>query len=218
HEVFDPQRGNAATMLAALVAIASQRDAAPSAIDLLRRLRGSTLKPCPQNAADLLDEIAGFLKVILNLPMKTGERGSTDIRHEELDPAHTPILEQSRPPRNRDETEQLSVPQQTDILKRLQPAQRKAYLSYEFTESKAGKRLEDRDAYNLLQDERFSEDADDLRELTDYELPAFDTWTRHLRSARNALDEQKYTRRHGRPLGGSVVKADEIEYQHGDDE
>ena len=35
-------------------------------------------------------------------------------------------------------------------------------------------------------------------ELSDYYLPSFDTWSRNLRLARNALQEQKNTSRRGR--------------------
>ena len=52
------------------------------------------------------------------------------------------------------------------------------------------------------------------RELIDDELvdlaPAFDTWTRNLRSARKPLGEQKHTSRAGRASGGSVINQDKI--------
>jgi hypothetical protein len=41
-------------------------------------------------------------------------------------------------------------------------------------------------------------------------LPAFDTWAKQLRNARNPLGEQKYTRRGGRPTGRSIVASKEI--------
>jgi hypothetical protein len=98
----------------------------------------------------------------------------------------------------------------------MEPAVRRAYLAFCYAETKAGKRLEDREAYNLLRDEGIPDDAG---ELGDYKLPhAFDTWARYLRDARNVLDERKYTRRGGRPVGKSIVKGDQIEQLRADDE
>lgn len=115
------------------------------------------------------------------------------------------------------DAQQLSPKQQKVVLKQLSPAKRKAYFSYQYAESKAGKKLQDNEAWKLLKDQGLSDDADDLGELTDYRIPAFDTWSRQLRKARNALGEQKYTPRGGRRSGSSIVKGNEIEFQHGDD-
>jgi hypothetical protein len=101
------------------------------------------------------------------------------------------------------------------VLRQLQPADRKAYLSFQYVESKAGKRLEDREAYNLLKEEGIPTDKGDLGELADYELPIFATWSKQVRNARKPLDEQKYTCRGGRDAGRSIVLGRKIEYQKG---
>jgi hypothetical protein len=88
---------------------------------------------------------------------------------------------------------------------------RQAYCAFNYAESKSGKRLEDREAYDLLHDEGIPDDKGNLGELSDYDLPSFDTWCRQLRVARQILGEQKYTRRAGRQLGKSIVKGDQIE-------
>ncbi len=100
-----------------------------------------------------------------------------------------------------------------EILKGLEKAVRRAYLSQQFAESKKGKELEDNEAYELLKEEGIPDDAGDLGELTDYEPPTFDTWRRYVTEARNALGETRYTKRKGRPRGGSIAKGDEIEFQ-----
>jgi hypothetical protein len=97
-----------------------------------------------------------------------------------------------------------------EILKKLKSVERKAYFSYRFAESIAGIQLTDREAYERLREDGIPEDRGDMGELTDYRLPDFDTWTRYLRAARKELGEQKYTPRHGRPSGGSVVHRDQI--------
>jgi hypothetical protein len=95
----------------------------------------------------------------------------------------------------------------------LNPAERKAYFAFELAQQKAGRQLADREAYDDLKEHGLLSGSGDLGELTDYVVPAFDTWSRYLRGARNALGKQKYTRRASRPRGGSIVSADEIERQ-----
>ena len=90
-------------------------------------------------------------------------------------------------------------------------ADRLAYLAFCYAESKAGKRLQDRDAYNLLSEEGIPDTAGARDDLEGYELPAFDTWARYLRNARRQLGEQKNTCRGGRPHGKSVTSGDRIE-------
>jgi len=102
-------------------------------------------------------------------------------------------------------------------LKALRAAQRKAYYSFLYAESKAEKRLEDREAHDLLQEEGIAPDEEESGELVDYELPAFDTWSRQVRSARKALGEQKYTPRRGRSTSRSIVKGGEIDHQNSGD-
>jgi hypothetical protein len=93
----------------------------------------------------------------------------------------------------------------------------RAYLSYQSAERKMGKALQDRKAYDLLNEEGIPEDAGDSGALTDYELPKFDTWARQVRKARQLLRNQKHTRRAGRPTGKSVVRQDQIERPERDD-
>jgi hypothetical protein len=97
------------------------------------------------------------------------------------------------------------------VLKKMQPADRKAYLSYQYAETMAEKRLQDREAYNWLKENGIDNSRDDVWELADYKFPAFDTWSKQLRNARKLLGEQKYTRRGGRPTGRSIVNRQEIE-------
>ncbi len=79
-----------------------------------------------------------------------------------------------------------------DVLAKLEPATRKAYMSFTYAEAKAERRLQDRDAYDLLEEQGIDVESG---ELTDYELPEFSNWSRYLRKARNATGEQKYTPR-----------------------
>jgi hypothetical protein len=98
-----------------------------------------------------------------------------------------------------------------ELIQGMKRSVRLAYLAFAYAESRAGKRLEDLEAYALLQEGGIPGDAGDRGELTDYSLPSFVTWGRQLRDAREALGEQKYTRRSGRPLGKGIVKADRVE-------
>jgi hypothetical protein len=96
-------------------------------------------------------------------------------------------------------------------LESLDPADRKAYLAFQAIESKEGRRLKDREAFDLLKEHGLPDEARDSGELTDYELPfGFDTWARQLRFARRELGEQKNTRRAGRVAGKSIVRHNEI--------
>ncbi len=102
-------------------------------------------------------------------------------------------------------------------IQKMAPAFRRASFAFEYAESKAGKRLKDREAYDLLKEEGIPDDKGDLGELTDYQLPAFDTWTRQLRAARSALGEQKHTARAQRATGKSIVRPDQIEQPERDE-
>jgi hypothetical protein len=90
----------------------------------------------------------------------------------------------------------------------LEPADRKAYWSFQYAQTLAGRNLEDREAYDLLSDRGIEESATS-GELAEYRLPAFDTWSRQLRNARKLLGEQKYNRRKGR-TGRSIAGSDDI--------
>ena len=102
-------------------------------------------------------------------------------------------------------------PSRDDQIQQLEPAVRRAYLAYEYAEMKAVKRLEDREAYDLLKEEGIPEGYGNRGNLAEYEPPAFDTWAKYLRTARKLLGESKYTPRKGRPTGKSVVSANQIE-------
>ena len=103
---------------------------------------------------------------------------------------------------------------QYDGLDEVNPAARKAYYSFLHAEAKEEDPLEDRAAYDWIHENGFDKSCDHYDELEDYKLPPFDTWCRYLRIARKATGEQKYTPRHGRATGRSIVSADEIEHQH----
>ena len=64
---------------------------------------------------------------------------------------------------------------------------RKAYLAFQYAETLNGRRLEDREAYDWLRENGIDQGKGDVGELIDYKLPAFDTWSRQLRNARNLL-------------------------------
>jgi hypothetical protein len=82
-------------------------------------------------------------------------------------------------------------------LEKCKPSELKAYYSYKLAEERAERRLEDREAYDLLDELLADEDSIEqfTGELTDYKLPSFGTWSRQLRTARSATKERKYTPR-----------------------
>jgi hypothetical protein len=99
------------------------------------------------------------------------------------------------------------------LIGELKPSEQKAYYAFEYAVSKTGKSLTDQEAHDLLTEEGIPEGVGDRAVLTDYHLPDFVTWSRQLRTARAKLQEQKYTRRAGRPHGSSIVRGDQIEQQ-----
>jgi hypothetical protein len=103
-----------------------------------------------------------------------------------------------------------------ELIQRLSPSVRKAYLALLCAERKAEKCLKYREAYELLKEEGIPENAGDQADLEDYELPDFPTWARYLGRARKALGEQKYQRRRGRSHGRSIVEEDQIERRPND--
>ncbi len=70
-----------------------------------------------------------------------------------------------------------------------------AMLTFEYAQTKKKCQLEDREAYDFLKEQGIQTDEGDCGELSDYSLPAFDTWTRYLREYRQAKGQQKYKRR-----------------------
>lgn len=100
-----------------------------------------------------------------------------------------------------------------EVLAGLQPADRKAYLAYQYAETMAEKLLKAHEAHKFLKEHGIDPDKDDTGELTDYEPRSLETWSRQVRKARHALGEQRYTRRGGRATGRSIVSGREIEYR-----
>lgn len=76
-------------------------------------------------------------------------------------------------------------------LDKLPDAPRTAYLAFSYAEAMNERRLQDRDAWDWLEEHG----TDGAGELAGYALPPYDTWARYLRRARNATGEQKYTPR-----------------------
>ena len=89
-------------------------------------------------------------------------------------------------------------------------ATRLAYRSFVYAEKHNEKNLQDREAHDWLKEYGISAEKYESTELAEYQLPAFGTWSRYLREARNALDKSKYTKRAGRPHGKSIVHPDEL--------
>jgi hypothetical protein len=108
------------------------------------------------------------------------------------------------------EGEPLTGAERDNAFRGLEPAARKAYLSFQYAESNKGCGLEDNEAHKLLTEEGISTDKGNLGELIDYPLPNFATWRRYLSEARKALREQKNKRRGGRRTGKSIVKTDRL--------
>jgi len=102
------------------------------------------------------------------------------------------------------------IPQDNKGGPKLTPSVRKAYLAWRYAESKAGRQLTDREAFDWLKENGIPDDAGDLGELADYKLPAFETFTSYCTKARGILGEQKYSPTAGRPTGKSVVKQSDI--------
>ncbi len=109
-----------------------------------------------------------------------------------------------------------------EILDGLEPADRKAYFSFHYVAirlERQPKLLQDREAYDWLQENGIDASRDDVGELADYQRPLnFESWRRQLSEARKLLGEQKYIPRAGRATGRSIVAAKEIENQRGSDE
>ncbi len=113
--------------------------------------------------------------------------------------------------------ETLEESERNAIMKEMKPADKKAYFSFQYAETQAEQKLEDQEAYKLLSEKGIQAGKGDLGEMTDYDLPSFDTWSRQLRNARNALKEQKYKRR-GQPMRTrSIVGGNQIENQRNED-
>jgi hypothetical protein len=108
----------------------------------------------------------------------------------------------------------LTPEERARVFQEMVPCERKAYLVFHFAETKKGERLEDREAYDYVNENGVDQDKGDVGELTNYELPEFDTWARQLRKARKALQEQKYKKRGAPRATRSIVKGNQIEDQN----
>lgn len=92
-----------------------------------------------------------------------------------------------------------------DDYQHLTPAARNAYFSFQCAELAMGRRLTDREAYDWIKKNGIP-DSCGSKELSDYNPPDFETWSRYLRIARQQLHLQKNTSRLGR-TGRSIVNA-----------
>jgi hypothetical protein len=148
----------------------------------------------------LLERLRGLLRLV-----SEDEQGE----HATVNP--NPMVPSKREAHREHHTEE-EVPDASReaLIQTMSPSVRVAYFAFAYAESKAGRKLQDREAYELLRDEGIPEHAGNGGQLTEYGPPAFDTWSRQLREAREALCEQKYSRRRGRSHGKSIVKLEEI--------
>ena len=88
-----------------------------------------------------------------------------------------------------------------EIFKTMPPSAKNAYFGFQWALTKKSvSNLTDRAAYDLLSEDGIPDDLG-----ADYRLPGFSTWSRHLRTARHLLNEQKNSRRAGRQAGKSIV-------------
>lgn len=118
-----------------------------------------------------------------------------------------PLLEQRASANERTGGADASDADKKAAFDKLERAVKTAYLAYQHAESQAGKRLEDRVAWEWLNENGIKGDAG---ELADYELPSLDTFRTYLSKARKTLGENKYTPRGGR-TGRSVTTRNQIE-------
>jgi len=82
-------------------------------------------------------------------------------------------------------------------------------------------RVTDKDAYGWLEQNGFPDEKDSPQlaaEFAGYRLPAFDTWSRQVRNARNVLNGQKHRSRTAREAGRSIARGRDIERQRGADD
>lgn len=103
------------------------------------------------------------------------------------------------------------------ILEKMEPARWMAYLAYQYVQTKLGKILRDKDAYDWIKERGFEAGHGELGELDDYKLTTLETFQRYLSDARAALGERKYERRCGRPHRSSIIEAEQREYQNADE-
>jgi hypothetical protein len=179
------------------------------------KLFGATEANFPNIAGPKWADQLGTLNGRLRFERKLDNAGEMPLA--EVKPHIEALLGIVNAPMNNEE-QPLTGAARDAALRALEPASRKAYLAFEYVQSKRAFRLEDREAYNLLDEEGISTGQGNLGDLIDYELPNFDTWSRQLRKARNALQEQKNRRRGRAPTTRSIVKGNQIENQKGDAE
>jgi hypothetical protein len=191
-------------------------------------LRGT--KPTPQEVVELTDGLMGrclghgigaddlshfketFLEYLRGLQPTESAWKTSVWRADGTLNVLKKLLESARPAARSAQPGNGTVAEKTKAQKQgLEPAASKAYSAFGVAEFQARKPLADYEAYQLLKEKGIPENVGEGGELTDYRLPSFETWARHLRTARNTLGQQKYTRRAGRPLGKSVVRVDQID-------
>jgi hypothetical protein len=98
-----------------------------------------------------------------------------------------------------------------EIVEELTPTARLAYLSYVYaSQQMAVTNPKDEDAHKWLK-ERAPLKGRGTGDLSDYDPPGLESWTRYLRTARQALGEQKHKSRTARNSGSSIVRSDEID-------
>lgn len=108
------------------------------------------------------------------------------------------------------ETAPAPVAERTEGTAKPPRRQKLAYYAFKYVETKLGRRVEDREAYEYLQE--YGIENENAGELIDYDLPdRFDTWLSYLSAGRKAFDDSKYTPRHARRSGGSVVRAADVQ-------
>jgi hypothetical protein len=94
---------------------------------------------------------------------------------------------------------------QRDPIDSLTKSERYAYLANCLAEQVTQQSPLNQDAaYGILNEQGLPD------EFGDYELPECETWKKHLRSALRKLGEGRNSPRHGRALGRSIVRRDQI--------
>lgn len=89
------------------------------------------------------------------------------------------------------------------------PCEEKAYALFQYAEMQAEKELEDREAYDWLNQHDWPKDL--FAGAVDYELPEFSTWTRYLRGGRRLHGNPKRPRRAPSTTTRSVVRQQDLD-------
>ncbi len=97
-------------------------------------------------------------------------------------------------------------PKISDVL---MPCETKAYSLFQYAEDQTERRLQDREAYDWLNENGWPEGL--FAGASDYELPTFDTWAKHVRVARNAHGTSKRRRRAPSTTTRSVIRQQDLD-------